>query len=56
YRSYSGNKARYINEQFIELFDMDLVTLPAELPEWFVEQYKLLVRGPSTSAEYGMRC
>ncbi|KAK9767936.1 hypothetical protein K7432_001799 [Basidiobolus ranarum] len=42
YRSYSGNKARYVNEQFIELFDMDLVTLPAELPEWFVEQYNLL--------------
>ena len=43
YRSYAGNKARYVNEQFIELFDMDLITLPHNLPSWFVEQRKLLV-------------
>lgn len=30
--------AKYANEQFIELFDTDLVTLPAQLPDWFVDQ------------------
>ncbi|EGF79271.1 hypothetical protein BATDEDRAFT_6727, partial [Batrachochytrium dendrobatidis JAM81] len=25
YRSFAGNKSRYVNEQFIELFDLDLV-------------------------------
>ncbi|GES86682.1 probable tyrosine-protein phosphatase DG1060 isoform X3 [Rhizophagus clarus] len=42
YRSYAGNKVRYVNEQFIELFDMDLITLPHNLPSWFIEQQKLL--------------
>eukprot|EP00158_Paraphelidium_tribonemae_P004531 Partr_v1_DN26805_c1_g3_i1_m40331 putative PHOsphatase len=28
YRAFAGSRARYINEQFIELFDLDLVTLP----------------------------
>ncbi|CAI2176046.1 12097_t:CDS:2 [Funneliformis geosporum] len=42
YRCYAGNKARYVNEQFIELFDMDLITLPHNLPSWFLEQQKLL--------------
>ncbi|KAI8071578.1 protein-tyrosine phosphatase [Gongronella butleri] len=36
YRSFAGTKARYVNEQFIELFDLDLVTLPMTLPAWFV--------------------
>ncbi|ORX56739.1 protein-tyrosine phosphatase [Hesseltinella vesiculosa] len=35
YRSFAGTKARYVNEQFIELFDLDLVTLPRTLPLWF---------------------
>ncbi|CAG8802325.1 9457_t:CDS:2, partial [Dentiscutata erythropus] len=43
YRSFAGNKARYVNEQFIELFDMDLITLPQNLPLWFIEQKMLLV-------------
>ncbi|KAF0532949.1 protein-tyrosine phosphatase [Gigaspora margarita] len=42
YRSFASNKARYVNEQFIELFDMDLITLPRNLPPWFIEQKKLL--------------
>ncbi|CAB4385300.1 unnamed protein product [Rhizophagus irregularis] len=42
YRSYAGNKVRYVNEQFIELFDMDLITLPHNLPSWFIEQQQLL--------------
>ncbi|KAI9092152.1 protein-tyrosine phosphatase [Phlyctochytrium arcticum] len=43
YRSYAGSKSRYVNEQFIELFDMDLITLPQHLPSWFIYQQKLLV-------------
>ncbi|CAG8585919.1 6468_t:CDS:2 [Cetraspora pellucida] len=35
-------EARYVNEQFIELFDMDLITLPRNLPSWFIEQKMLL--------------
>ncbi|RUS21121.1 tyrosine phosphatase family-domain-containing protein [Endogone sp. FLAS-F59071] len=42
YRSYASNKGRYMNEQFIELYDLDLVTLPPNLPPWFVEQQRLL--------------
>ncbi|KAJ3189377.1 hypothetical protein HDU85_003006 [Gaertneriomyces sp. JEL0708] len=42
YRSYAGSKARYLSEQFIELFDMDLVTIPREVPEWFQEGVRLL--------------
>lgn len=36
YQSYAGGKARYGNEQFIELFDESLVTLPRVLPEWYL--------------------
>ncbi|SAM06316.1 hypothetical protein [Absidia glauca] len=43
YRSFAGSKARYVNEQFIELFDLDLVTLPKELPTWFLLQREMLV-------------
>ncbi|CAO3660835.1 unnamed protein product [Rhizopus stolonifer] len=42
YRAYAGSKARYVNEQFIELFDLDLVTLPLQLPLWFIKQQKML--------------
>ncbi|KAG0253717.1 hypothetical protein DFQ27_007258 [Actinomortierella ambigua] len=38
YRAYAGNKARYVNEQFIELFDVDWITLPEDLPQWWIEQ------------------
>ncbi|CAG8441138.1 6966_t:CDS:2 [Diversispora eburnea] len=34
------NFRRYVNEQFIELFDMDLITLPHNLPPWFIKQRK----------------
>lgn len=37
-------KTRFENEQFIELFDVDLVTLPQHLPAWFVFNQKLMVR------------
>eukprot|EP00899_Mesostigma_viride_P014465 jgi/Mesvir1/23019/Mv14614-RA.1 len=34
YRRYAGNKVRLLNEQFIELFDTDLVRIPVEHPKW----------------------
>lgn len=43
YRAYAGNKARYVNEQFIELFDIDWITLPANLPTWWIEQEAMWV-------------
>ncbi|KAJ1935823.1 hypothetical protein EC988_008370, partial [Linderina pennispora] len=36
YRSFAGGKGKYAQELFIELFDTDLVTLPSDLPDWFV--------------------
>ncbi|KAJ1957026.1 hypothetical protein IWQ62_005179 [Dispira parvispora] len=38
YRSFAGKRARYYIEQFIELFDADLVNIPSEPPGFFVEQ------------------
>jgi protein tyrosine/serine phosphatase len=35
YRAFAGNKSRYPIEQFIELFDTDLVVLPKNLPSWY---------------------
>ena len=43
YRAYAGNKARYVNEQFIELFDIDWITLPETLPAWWIEQEQMWV-------------
>ncbi|KAJ0401907.1 hypothetical protein P43SY_003524 [Pythium insidiosum] len=37
-------KTRFENEQFIELFDVDLVTLPQQLPEWFLLNQTMMVR------------
>lgn len=37
-------KTRFENEQFIELFDVDLVTLPEQLPQWFIVNQQLMVR------------
>lgn len=34
YRRFTGNKVRLINEQFIELFDTDLVAIPKNHPSW----------------------
>ncbi|KAF9172842.1 hypothetical protein BGX21_001196 [Mortierella sp. AD011] len=41
YRAYAGSKARYVNEQFIELFDIDWITLPDCLPTWWIEQEQM---------------
>ncbi|KAJ2737908.1 tyrosine-protein phosphatase required for protection against superoxide stress (By similarity) [Coemansia sp. BCRC 34301] len=34
YRRFAGPKVRILNEQFIELFDTDLVRIPVDPPEW----------------------
>eukprot|EP00245_Coleochaete_scutata_P010017 TRINITY_DN3436_c0_g1_i1.p1 TRINITY_DN3436_c0_g1~~TRINITY_DN3436_c0_g1_i1.p1 ORF type:complete len:167 (+),score=22.29 TRINITY_DN3436_c0_g1_i1:128-628(+) len=34
YRRYAGSKVRLLNEQFIEWFDTDLVTIPVDQPKW----------------------
>jgi len=34
YRRYAGSKVRLLNEQFIELFDTDLVGVPVSHPPW----------------------
>ncbi|KAJ1645978.1 tyrosine-protein phosphatase required for protection against superoxide stress (By similarity) [Coemansia asiatica] len=34
YRRFAGPKVRLLNEQFIELFDTDLVRIPVDPPEW----------------------
>ena len=36
YRRYAGAKFRQLNEQFIELFDTDLVPLPPHRPPWLL--------------------
>jgi protein tyrosine/serine phosphatase len=43
YRSFAVHRStRFGDEQFIELFDVDLVTLPYNLPSWFIEQKKMI--------------
>lgn len=42
YRSYAAPSPRLFCEQFIELWDCDLLTLPATLPAWFERQQALL--------------
>ncbi|KAI8370476.1 protein-tyrosine phosphatase [Radiomyces spectabilis] len=51
YRSYAGTKARYVNEQFIELFDLDLVTLPPNLPTWLIDQQRMLAEEEALSQQ-----
>jgi hypothetical protein len=42
YRLYAAPSPRLGVEQFVELWDCDLLTLPDELPPWFVHQSELL--------------
>ena len=42
YRSYAAPSPRLFCEQFIELWDCDLFTLPDKLPAWFERQQLLL--------------
>lgn len=37
YRRYAGSKHRQLNEQFIELFDVDLVDIPPQPPRFFLQ-------------------
>ena len=41
YQSFAAEKSRRSNTQFIESFDLDLVTLPPSLPQWFAEQQQM---------------
>ncbi|BFZ61861.1 hypothetical protein YB2330_002939 [Saitoella coloradoensis] len=42
YRLFAGPKARYVNEQYIEIFDLGTLEINEEhLPEWWVEQEKM---------------
>ncbi|KAG2373408.1 hypothetical protein C9374_012147 [Naegleria lovaniensis] len=45
YECFAGNNARHIDQQFIEMFDTDLTTLPTEesgnLPQWFIEHKQM---------------
>ncbi len=43
YSDHANSNTRFVNEQFIELFDADLVTLPQEerLPKWFIESKRM---------------
>jgi len=43
YRSYAAPSPRLHCEQFIELWDNDLVTIPATPPAWFEAQQELLL-------------
>ena len=36
YRRHAGSKFRLLNEQFIELFDTDLVPVPTRRPPWLL--------------------
>jgi protein tyrosine/serine phosphatase len=38
----SFGQCHYESQQYVELFDVDLVTLPAHLPAWFVEQQRTM--------------
>ena len=38
YRRHAGPKFRLLNEQFIELFDTDLVPVPQRRPSWLMPQ------------------
>lgn len=42
FKTYAANRTiRLGDEQFIEFFDVDLVTLPKILPIWFIDQRKM---------------
>ena len=42
YRSFAAPTPRVFCEQFVELWDTDLVTLPQALPAWFIAQQQML--------------
>ncbi|KAJ3299328.1 hypothetical protein HK104_009353 [Borealophlyctis nickersoniae] len=51
YRSVAGSKSRTMNEQFMELFDTDLVTLPRNLPSWLAFTNKCMQEEEEAAAE-----
>ncbi|KAJ1671954.1 tyrosine-protein phosphatase required for protection against superoxide stress (By similarity) [Spiromyces aspiralis] len=48
YQRYAAPKVRIHNEQFIELFDTDLVTIPEDPPSWLYRTFAGLKNTPST--------
>jgi hypothetical protein len=46
YESFAQKKSRHANREFIELFDIDLISLPvtSQLPDWFVFQREMMVQ------------
>ena len=38
YRRFARSKVRYQNEQFIELFDTDLIVIPIKTPTWWQQE------------------
>jgi len=56
YKSFACHRStRFGDEQFIELFDVDLVTLPHHLPDWFIEQRKMLEEERTEMDKQGAR-
>ena len=54
YRAFAGPRGRIAHEQYIEFFDVDLVTLPAEegrLPAWFIDYNLMDVRKKAAELE-----
>lgn len=41
YRSFAGHKTRYAYEQLIEMFEIDLVVVPATPPTWYSRQLEM---------------
>ena len=54
YRRYVAPTPRLVTEQFIELWDSDLLTLPTNLPEWFEQE--LLRRDAEAAAAVPAAC
>lgn len=49
YRHHAGRvKTRFWNEQYIELFDTDLVAIPTKPAPWFAVHLQWQVRRPPT--------
>lgn len=54
YRSFAAPTPRLSCEQFIELWDCDMVTLPQSLPTWWVQQQALLEQEERRSGGAGV--
>jgi Tyrosine phosphatase family len=41
YRAFAGANARFNEEQFIELFDIQMVKIPERVPSWWIVQQEI---------------